>query len=253
MFHGAKRSALFFVTFLVMFILFTSCAQPTLTPFPTPNIPNWGSTPAPAPNPEWVLQMPETLSCILVPHVPPAEGQVSWKGIRIGVSTFDDVQQALAPEEGDHFAWDTVRGNMSFWGSWDKYRWTDVGTCFEDNKLSAMNISIAKEFLKPISDYVSNYGKPDVVTWGNRYYERSLIWAEKGLLVVAGDSEDTTKTSTHRTILFSPVPRCDLSKSWIYLSLPTEKSLYSGNVAIDMPNEIKDPWGIEKGLDNCPK
>jgi hypothetical protein len=240
--------------FAALFV--ASCGLSGLTSTPvslrTTEIPHWGST---ARSPGLMKRMPGTLSCALVPTTTLAQGGVSWRGLTVGVSTFEDVAKTLVTD-GIKYGWDTDRGGMFFSNS--TLPVLDVGACFVGETLSAMHILGGSEPEMIFSDLVKNYGNPDRVTWANSILERSLIWSEKGLLIVADVDIDLANggmVTTGRTsyiVLFPPIPRCQLEQSWIFQSLPTGVEPYRGDVSM-ITTEAEDPWKIEKGLSDCPK
>jgi hypothetical protein len=213
-------------------------------PFLTPDIPNWGSTPS---KPEYANNMPETVSCVLVPTTPPAPGGVTWRGLTVGVSNYDDVKKILVTN-GVSYLWDKVGGNFVLYNN--KEPLWNAETCFVDGKLAAINI-LAREFIKPLPDILAEYGNPDRVTWANFYFERSLLWPEKGLLIVVRVGTNNEVRGSYAT-LFSPVPRCELEQSWVFQSLPKEGQPITGDVVHDI-SDAEDPWNVEKGLADCPK
>lgn len=236
-------------------VILSACSQTSqhsiLTPtlFSTPDIPNWGSTPS---NPKYAHYMPDELSCVLVPAVRPQSGVITWQGLTVGISTFEDVKQALVTDNNISYGWDTITGSMFFGNSYSiPTTWTIVTTCFVEGKLAAMNIKWAKEFNNmTLQDIIAKYGNPDRVTWANFYEYRSLLWSEKGLLIVV--KEYSNKVHVASVILFSPVLRCQLEQSWVYESLPKKGQIDMGDVHQTILN-IEDPWKIEKGLSDCPK
>jgi hypothetical protein len=240
---------------MILFVstMFGACSAlphrsvPTPTGFQTPDIPNWNSTPS---NPRYANDMPESLSCALVPQTPPARGGIVWHGLTIGVSTLEDVKKALLINNV-WYGWDKVRGNLLFQNpDYFSGTWSLVHACFAEEKLAAIDI-LATDFYKPLPDILAEYGNPDRVTWGNYYEERSLIWPEKGLLIVVGVGTNNEVRGSY-AILFSPVPRCELEQSWVFQSLPKEGQPITGDVVHDISSD-EDPWKIEKGLADCPK
>jgi hypothetical protein len=230
--------------------IFSACSvlppsgMPTLTAFQTPDIPNWGSTPS---NPKYAHNMPESLSCTLVPETIPKEGDVVWRGLKVGVSNYQDVKKTLATN-GVSYLWDKVEGNFLFYTS-QQPLWS-AETCFVEGQLAAINV-LAQEFIKPLPDILAEYGNPDRVIWANEYEDRSLLWPEKGLLIVVGVATNNEVRGGH-AILFSPIPRCQLEQNWVYQSLPKEGQPITGDVVHNISGD-EDPWKIEKGLADCPK
>jgi len=241
--------------FLLLLLLLNGCIltpSPTPTPFLTSDIPNWGSTPS---NPKYAHDMPGTLSCALVPTNIPAPGRVEWRGLIVGVSRFEDVAKTLVTD-GIEYGWDRDRGGMGF-GRF-KSPILDVDACFVGETLSALHILDGSDTKMKFSELTKKYGNPDRITWANFITERSLIWSEKGLLIVANvniaianDKLATTGTTMYM-VLFPPISRCQLEQSWIFQSLPKTVEPYKGDVAI-ITTEVEDPWKIEKGLSDCPK
>lgn len=236
--------------FLFMIIgCFLAACRPAsvsyVSPIVTPDIPNWGSTPS---NTE--VEMPRRLRCELVPDEAPSRGGIQWRGLRVGESTYEDVRNVLTEAGQVKYFWSIHAGNLTFYNEGGPFSdWQIVEVCFADGKLAAMSISGAAEFHKTLSMLILKYGRPDRVTWANGYGDRSLLWAEKGLL-----AEVTVvlvnKPTAYKVILFSPVPRCSLEQSWIYQALPDEGQPFSGDVAIDITEE-EDPWDVERGLSDC--
>lgn len=211
--------------------------EATATQIPTPAIPYWGST---ATAKEATL--PLDLTCDFVTTVAPGP---EWNGLQIGVSTYQDVFSSLP---GAEVVWRTRTGSASFRNPDGIFaRWTLVKACFVKDKLSALKIS-GSDIEKSVPDWVEDYGDPDWITWGGDYYERSLIWAEAGLLAVIDLFDD----SSEQLILFAPIPRCGLKTSWLSEAIMREQIGGPGDVA-PPPNAGKEnPWGIKQGLDTCP-
>jgi hypothetical protein len=246
------------VVMVIAALFVASCGLSGLTPTPvslrSTDIPYWGSTPRSS---EYTKRMLELgiFSCALVPTSPPEQGRVSWRGLTVGVSAFEDVAKTLVTD-GVKYGWNRDKGSMSFSRSTPSI--LDVDACFVGETLSAIHILGGSESAMPFSELTKNYGNPDRVTWANSILERSLIWSEKGLLIVAdvdielanGGMVITGRTSY--IILFPPIPRCQLEQSWIFQSLPKTVEPYKGDVGI-ITTEAEDPWGVEKGLTDCPK
>jgi hypothetical protein len=190
--HSRQRRCSLIVRALVSFCALMLCAcmaddsVGTPTPAPTsaatPDIPNWGSTPTMRDS-----FLPLVLDCSRVPYVTPGP---SWRGLTIGVSTFDDVRRELAPAEP---WWDTQVGNLQFWNPTPSAdEWSVIQTCFVGNVLSVLKISNSPEFSgRPLDEWVAEYGRPDRVTWSS-YFSRSVIWAEAGILATIDVEFGTT-------------------------------------------------------------
>ncbi len=256
--HSKGRILVLRSTIAMIFIacFVVSCDLSTLMSTPvflrTTDIPNWGST---ALSPESGENMPRTLNCALVPTTSPVQGGVSWQGLTVGVSTFEDVAKTLTTE-GTNYGWNTDTGSMFF--SRSKPSRLDVDACFVGETLFALHILARSDPKMIFSELVKNYGNPDRVTWANYITERSLIWSEKGQLIVADvnidivDDKVVTAGTVWYIILFPPIPRCQLEESWIFQSLSKSVTPYKGDVAI-ITTEAEDPWQMEKGLSDCPK
>ncbi len=239
--HSMQKRCSLVTRALVSFYALLLCAcmadDSVVTPTPdpalaaTPDIPNWGSTP--------IIQeslMPNSLDCSRITSASPGP---SWRGLTIGVSTFDDVRRGLAPAEP---WWDTQVGNLQFWNPTPSAdEWSVVEACFVGNVLSALLISGGSEFARNSLDvWIAEYGRPDRVTWDS-YFSRSVIWAEAGILATI----DVEFETTGFVILFSPIPRDQLEESWLLNSLPSRGGPYAGDEAPLPPElEVEDPWGF---------
>ncbi len=235
-----------------LFIVSCSLLTPTPLSIRSTDIPYWGST---ARSPDLVQRMPDTLSCMIVPNTLPARGVVSWRSLTVGVSSFDDVAKTLVTD-GVIYGWDRDRGGMSF--SSPGLYGLEIDACFVGEMLAVLYRWGGVEPDMAFSELTQNYGNPDLVTWANQIYQRSLIWAEKGLLVIVEvemnliDNKLVANGNTQYILLFSPIPRCQLEESWIFQSLPKTVEPYRGDVAM-ITTEAEDPWKMEKGLADCPK
>lgn len=218
--------------------LLSACGALKATPYPTPGILYYGSTPT---VPE--SDLPGSLDCSRVPGGDIRRGP-TWREIRIGVSTLDDMQAQLAIRE---MYWHYPRGHLKIKSQApsEDSEWFSLQTCFaQDGTLSALNIR-NRDIFRMLDDWVTEYGPPDRVTWGADYYSRSLIWAEAGMLAVV----DAEFQSTVRLILFSPIPRDQLEDSWLMAGLPHWPDATPGGDLPSLPPEIarkRDPWNIER-------
>lgn len=223
---------------------------PTPTPYHTPNIPNWGSTP------EFQhTSLVDGFSCEIVPTKLPDPSPISWRGLTIGITKFDDLINILTNEKGTNYEWNTVVGNLSFSIPFDpvnldqeQHNGSSAEFCFAAGKLATMNVFMAIEFQESLSSFITKYGKPDRVTWTNDYWQRSAIWAETGLLAIIDFGEN--EAQVYEVILFSPIPRCELTQSWVFAHLPQEATKFNGDSGVYVP-EVEDPTGVEKGLRDC--
>ena len=185
--------------------------------------------------------MPYALNCALIKAAKPGP---TWYGITIGKSTY---QQFTKTVGSNSIWWDEREGNLYVENReiTSERNWAFFEACFIGNIVSAINV-IEGSFPLKLEDFVAEYGPPDHVTWSSRYGDRSLIWAEKGILIVVGVEAETKGTM----ILFSPVPVERLQSSWLLLSLPKEGIEYvvpEDNISSHrLPShlEVEDPWGF---------
>lgn len=141
---------------------------------PTPDISNVGVRPYLA------VGMPFTWDCEVITNVLPG---YSWNGIQVGKTTYDEMVDILRPEliyrttsldrvvfeMGDHV--------------WNNHRET-LSACFKGNLLSALEFyGNSEEFPSDLLDLIVLYGVPDRVTWGHNAANRTMVWAEEGLMV----------------------------------------------------------------------
>ena len=196
--------------------------------------------------------MPDSLDCSYF-GAPTRRGP-TWRGLTVGVSTFEEVLAAMAPTEP---VW-SATGNLTFWVAPHApiLRSGDVSsgnvllrveTCFAGGILSAMNIACAGDLRVSHDEWMAIYGRPDRVTWSALFCDhRALIWAEEGLLVMNRVYPD----ETYSVMLFPPMTPSELESSRLLASLPaaappTPDPAYE----FDGPpppgcEGPEDPWGI---------
>ena len=213
---------------------------------PTPSIENYGMGTSNVTN-----LFPYRLSCdqISVEIVYPG---VEWNNIQVGVTTYSEmVNQLNDKADSISIRWDSEWGNLTIFNldNQDVQDWWKLETCFVGDTLVAMNIPVAtiSGFPENINEIISEYGKPDHVTWGWSYFTRTLIWFDKGILMVHEVSEDHLQN----VLLFSPLPHQNDS-SWIEDILPEEGQEWippEDNIDSEPlpPNlDVEDPWGFTK-------
>src|SRR5574341_481486 len=196
---------------------------------PTPDVPGYGSTPALS---EDELPLPWALRCSQVHDASPGP---SWSGITIGVSTFEDLKQRLAPAEPQ---WHP-NGYVGFACESDDCQ--GVEACFKGSIVSALLVTYGDYEYSTLDEWITAYGSPDLLTWSTVYDRRTLVWSEAGIAVeVAVDSAYATSL-----VLFSPIPQRKLDDSWVAASLVTEGPLGAAT-PLSPPYSEEDPWGIER-------
>jgi hypothetical protein len=229
------------------------------------NVTEISNTPTPAPEPTSTFEIPDTgpilprsylpddLSCADITSL--EKGQ-TWNGLTIGTSTLTEVIAALSPLTPQ---WDERQAAVRFGASFDDFEAPVrlVLACFSDDMVTAIDVyggvdlletPNGAEFDGSVESWVEAFGKPDVVTWGNDYYSRTLIWAESGLLVVISmNYYDPFETGTRHFILLPPMDSDNLGDSWIKNSLPDTETEHSGDL-LPFPTQMsgEDPWNIEK-------
>ncbi len=203
----------------------------------TPDIPNWGSTPTGPPS-----LMPESPNCALIDS--PVIPGPSWRSLTIGISTYTDLLRELPSAT---VGWNTYAGNLHLLNSertpGNPEDWVVVEACFTDAMVLSVLNTDDLDWPSNVDEWVAEYGPPDRVTWTTQYLDRSLIWAEEGLLAVV----DMIFGDTFEVFLFSPISPHDLDSSWLMRSLPSEMPPSLGDEWELAPEqEVEDPWGIEK-------
>jgi hypothetical protein len=168
--------------------------------------------------------MPWTLDCSSVPSIVD-EGH-TWNGLTIGISTLEDVETQLAPAKAE---WQADRDGYLFRHLYH-LDLAFVEACFAENTLSALNIIGTRLGTLPrlLSEWFPEYGEPDLIAFADDYYARSVIWSEKGILVVADQfyEDGVVREGTVRNVMFfSPIPTEDLLTSWLVIGLPSDPGL----------------------------
>ena len=138
---------------------------------------------------------------------------MTWGRFQIGVTTYDEMLDILAPADVN---WDRLFGNVEFMSEDHVDQgYVSVEACFYGDTLSGLNTYPQIDMLW-LPYWVEEYGEPDVVTWAYYYEARSMIWAEEGILLVV-DVEFVDSV-----ILFPPIPSDELEGSWLMQAMPQE-------------------------------
>lgn len=159
---------------------------------PTPDVEGYGNYPA-------VIE-PLTfnnMNCTLITRV--SKG-FSWNGITIGKTTYREIIESLDPSR---VAWNSREGNLSF-----KIEDYYFETCFVGDSISALelrppNLMVDQRY-ETIYDYVEVFGPPDLITWGERNDNRTVLWAEQGFVASALTRDDTIYGEIFGLVIISP-------------------------------------------------
>jgi hypothetical protein len=180
----------------------------------------------------------------------------TWQRIIIGVSSISEVKERLTAVGG--IERESSRRHLQFehaeiHTSAD-IPWREVRACFRGDKLIVLQIQAADEFNLPAEYWLDTYGQPDKVTWSPYYDDRSIIWAEEGILVLAAYDRIPRSEppfyghywNSTDIVLFPPIPSNELDGSWLVAGLPTElHGLPGGDYSGHAP-PVEDPWDIER-------
>ncbi|MBN2499821.1 MAG: hypothetical protein JXB38_03575 [Anaerolineales bacterium] len=210
-----------------MIVLLATCQAKTWVPTgPTPDVPGYGDYTEPP------IPFPPALDCSIVP----AEISLgpSWKDLRIGKTTFEELIDILEVEEVSWSYTKTYFDYISEDGTWDF-----VAACFSRDVLSMLEYGVPLGENSFENDFIQNFGNPDYVTWGGDAYTRTAIWPEEGMLVILEEGSDPTPTAV---ILFSPIPFDEFGESWLWQALPDKNGERIPDVA--PMSSWEDPWGI---------
>ena len=227
--------------------LVTACSMARTKLSPTPTVFNYAPTPIAQES-----QFPMTITCSRINTV--SRGP-SWNGLTIGETTYEQVEEKLSPLT---VHWNSYHGYLEYENdskiperSWGFFDACFLGGEFSaiGGKLSALNVFGLTEIPLLLEDLIDQYGEPYHVTWGYGYYDRTLIWPSKGILVVY----DLLSERRANVILFSPIKKRNYEESWLYNSLPTEGETYeemigfdtefNDSVSLPPEMEVENPWG----------
>jgi len=171
----------------------------------------------------------------------------TWRNIQIGVTTYDEM---VAELEND---WTNIQitlsedtGSLQFSDFFAETTYSNVlDACFIGDVLVTLKIGHSREeFPLALSDIIKTYGKPDVVTWGHDYWNRSLIWLDLGILIVI----DAEWNESNWVYLFPPIDKAEFEDSWLNQILPKSIEGWGDPELIDeigrwSPEyEIEDLW-----------
>jgi hypothetical protein len=207
---------------------------------PTPEIPNYGTPP------ELENQMPKGLNCSKITSISPGP---TWNGLQIGVSTYSEVLERLSPES---VTWNSFLGCAQFTehlGLGDD-TWKFIRACFIGDTLSALDVNrLLGEYPSNLNCLLQEYGKPDRVTWGGNYWQRSLIWSEKGLLFVVEILDENDENPVFSLFLFSPIAYEEFEDSWLMNSFGEPEPISKEDPRWWYPPSpwlVEDPWGFNE-------
>ncbi|MDH3943718.1 MAG: hypothetical protein OEV06_06485, partial [Anaerolineae bacterium] len=220
----------------IIFFTLSACNTAPELIGPTPDVPDVGA------RPYYRSGNPSPWDCSEITKVSPG---LTWRGLQIGVTTFDEMVEILQP----HRLYRTQTLNKVIFQLEEK-TWSDlgevVGACFLGNVLSTLEIYWSRDdFPSHMEGLHSVYGKRDRVTWGYSAATRTMIWADDGLLVIVerimgGDMDGELVYWSY--ILFPPIDPEKLDNSWLMRSISEPRS-YLDSLA-NMPPEwqVEDPW-----------
>jgi hypothetical protein len=170
---GSRSSCL-----LAAILVLSGCttAPAALSATTTPDVESW--------SPEDRI-MPAALPC---DRISENNWGLTWNDLTIGASGFEDVDEKFLGAAQDNIS----PSHIEWRSSGVSADWSSVEVCFIDGTLSALNIRGTSsfleldnpEFIPNLDGWISEFGQPDRVTWSYDYYSRSVIWTEKGLLIV---------------------------------------------------------------------
>ncbi len=189
--------------------------------------------------------MPRNLNCSLITSDSPGP---TWRQLTIGETKYGEIMQTLKPVQAQ---WVEFYGNMVFESRKPliEQEWSRFEACFSGDILSAINVLGDQDQPEFLEGWLAIYGEPDHVTWGNDYFERSLIWFNEGILVVIELPEERRRN----VMYFSPIPQDEVEANWLIQSLPKEGQEYPGptNGEFDfccdpLPKKlnVENPWGF---------
>ena len=185
------------------------------------------------------LAMPGFLDCsVILDTVAPGP---TWNDLTIGISTKAEMIARLSDMNSGEVP---NLGTLLFQTPdfpFDSHP-IMVEACFKNERLAAMDVYDESIFPDHLDKFVARYGKPDAVTWADSYFNRSLIWADAGILADVMVEMDLVI----HVILFSPIPHNKLANSWLLKALPPHRQQ---NTSMDLPSlppdkDVEDPWGL---------
>lgn len=97
----------------------------------------------------------------------------TWRGITIGVSTLDELDQILDPSQ----ALLPIRV-MGQWGNTVSLNYRGMPVCAQGDIVTVIEIG---PVLLSLSDFIAAYGIPDAVTWAPDVWYRVAFWFEEGV------------------------------------------------------------------------
>lgn len=180
-------------------------------------------------------KFPIALDCSL--PVLTGRASIAWDSIRVGESHRAELEAVLKPS-----VWklDATYGLWRYRAQEVSQTWDMVEACYSgDDTLTALNVYDSSTLPDRLDAWLSGYGRPDRVTWTGISTERSLVWYDRGIMVVFSLAP---RNFTESVILFAPVNADSANDSWITRALPTEEGPL-GDAFIDTR---EDPWDIAK-------
>ena len=212
-----------------LFLTMPACAPKRMNIEKASEIEKYGSTPTITGS-----HFPYALNCS---RVQLSKTGATWRNLTIGVSTFDDVLKELSPASS---SWDHRYGHVVIESTLPlrEGNWGFIEACFSDDLVSALNV-YPLDYPGDIYEWLEKYGKPNTVTWGYFFNDRSVIWFEHGILAVI----DIDYQDTRNIILFSPIDRENFENNWVIDSLPLEGvQIVPENPEITPSPGLENPW-----------
>jgi hypothetical protein len=210
-----------------------------------PDVENYGN-----PGANQDLEFPGPLRCeyFNMEYIKP--GQI-WRDLQIGKTTYSEMVQVLERNGADiSIRWNDeigrleVRSNTPFISPlYDEI----FDACFVGDILVMLDIYGVpeQEYPSSLESFVQKYGIPDVVTWSNHYYFRSLIWLGEGILIQV----DVINNEQYSGINLFPPIEGDYEDSWLYVIMPENggKYIWNENEDVDLgllppEKEVENPW-----------
>jgi len=172
-----------------------------------------------------------------------------WGEVTIGVS---EIEQLVSYVESiGEYRVTQYADFISFYRFGSDAPYPLIESCIEEDTgiVNALKISI--DGMATIEDYITIYGIPDAVTWGNNNISRTVFWFEEGVaasVYILEESEILDYGEIGLLVYFPYQPLDNFEERWPFNRTNTENPVYSGRVYDPSPSGEQNPFDFDATL-----
>lgn len=165
---------------------------------------------------------------------------MTWNGIEVGKTTFKELRERFSTWD---ISWRRRGGGSVLFKNNEEFYWVGFQACFSGDTVSAIGVYHPGQHNNPgliqavynfesVYEYSKEFGKPDLITWGYYDTERTVLWADEGIIATVTTDDMSPRGRVESLVIMAPFHPLEANQ-WLIEAIksdPPEECVFDSSI-----------------------